>query len=359
MSGGGDGDAGASTTLDPALGAVDGSLTVPAVTQAPVVVASTEVPLVKTVFTRSLTSGAFGDDVEQLQQRLTDLGFAPGPADGLFGPGTQQAVWAWKKLVAGMTWQELDQSANASEVTPDLWQQMQDPIVIQPRRPMGVGNTHVEIYLPLQVMAVFTDDRPTLIAHIASGELDAAGDPVHWCDVVEYNTDNQGQPLDEPRIRDECAFSKTPGGVFKFHWRVAGNRLGPLGSMFNPVYFNYGIAIHGAVNVPNEPASHGCIRIPQFLSTIFPTLVNKGDQVWVWDGKKEPEQQTKNDMLPSFNRRDPSYTTTTSSTTSTTTVAPTTTVVTTTTKAPVATTTSTSTTTTTTTTAVVVDTVAP
>ena len=349
-SGGGDGDAGASTTLDPALGAVDGSLTVPAVTQAPVVVASTEVPLVKTVFTRSLTSGAFGDDVEQLQQRLTDLGFAPGPADGLFGPGTQQAVWAWKKLVAGMTWQELDQSANASEVRPDLWQQMQDPIVIQPRRPMGVGNTHVEIYLPLQVMAVFTDDRPTLIAHIASGELDAAGDPVHWCDVVEYNTDNQGQPLDEPRIRDECAFSKTPGGVFKFHWRVAGNRLGPLGSMFNPVYFNYGIAIHGAQNVPTHPASHGCVRINMDIAQYFPDLVSNSDRVYVWghDGK-DPENYSKAESLPDFNKPNPNSTTTSSSTTTsttTTTTPPTTTTEPTTTTATGTTTTSSTTTTT-------------
>ena len=130
--------------------------------------------------------------------------------------------------------------------------------------------------------------------------------------------------------------------MFKFTRRYEGKRVGPLGGMYDPVYFNYGIAIHGAENVPLEPASHGCIRIPKFLSTVFPALVENGDQVWVWDGKKEPENQSKNDMLPSFNRPDPSYTTTTSSTTTTTTVAPTTTVAApTTTKAPSTTTTST------------------
>jgi len=138
--------------------------------------------------------------------------------------------------------------------------------------------------------------------------------------------------------------------VFDIDRKVPGHRVGALGGMDDPVYFNYGIAIHGAENVPDEPASHGCIRIPKFLSATFPTLVGKGDQVWVWNGLKEPEQQTKNERLPSFNRPDPSATTTTSTTTTTTpatTVAPATTVkaTTTTTVKPVPTTTTTTATT--------------
>ena len=43
---------------------------------------------------------------------------------------------------------------------------------------------------------------------------------------------------------------------------VEGIRRRALGGMWDPVYFNYGIAMHGALNVPLEPASHGCIRIP-------------------------------------------------------------------------------------------------
>ena len=38
---------------------------------------------------------------------------------------------------------------------------MQDPITISPRRP-NRHRTHVEIYLPQQVLVVFTDDKPTL-----------------------------------------------------------------------------------------------------------------------------------------------------------------------------------------------------
>ena len=59
--------------------------------------------------------------------------------------------------------------------------------------------------------------------------------------------------------------------------------------MWNPVYFNYGIAVHGAGNVPSYPASHGCVRIPMHIGNYFPSLVKYGDQVFVFDGIKEPE----------------------------------------------------------------------
>ena len=135
-------------------------------------------------------------------------------------------------------------------------------------------------------------------------------------------------------------YAKTPGGVFKFYRRYDGQRQGPLGGMWNPVYFNYGIAVHGAQNVPDEPASHGCVRIPMFIADYFPSLVDNGDYVYVWDGVREPEQQSKNSMLPSFNFANPDSTTTSSSTSTTsTTVAPTTTKPVTTTTKPVTTTT--------------------
>ena len=70
----------------------------PVITAAPIVV-NTDPAIVKTNLTHTIGKGNAGDDVKQVQQRLTDLGFAPGPVDGLFGSGTQQAVWAYEKLV--------------------------------------------------------------------------------------------------------------------------------------------------------------------------------------------------------------------------------------------------------------------
>ena len=82
--------------------------------------------------------------------------------------------------------------------------------------------------------------------------------------------------------------------------------------MFNPVYFNYGIAVHGMTNVPVYPASHGCVRIPMHIAQYFPSMVKNGDMVYVFDGVKEPEVYGK--QKPPFDTKDPNATTTTSST---------------------------------------------
>ena len=276
-----------------------------------------------------LSLGSAGEDVRRVQERLTELGFQPGPADGQFGAGTQQAVWAFKKLIGTLQWEDFAARNDQTVVTEEVWQQMADPNVrFLPRRP-GSG-THVEVYLPQQVMAVFRDDEPIFIAHISSGELDSDGKPATFCETATYDTDEYGSPYPEPVTKQVCAESKSPGGVFKFNRSYDGQRISPLGGMKNPWYFNYGIAIHGAQNVPTQPASHGCIRISNSLADVFPDLVERGNRVYVWghDGK-EPEQYSERESLPSFNRPDPNATTTTSTTTTTTppstTAAPTTT----------------------------------
>jgi hypothetical protein len=272
-----------------------------------------------------ISLGSAGDDVRRVQERLAELGFQPGPADGQFGAGTQQAVWAFKKLIGGLAWEDFAARDDQTVVTDEVWQQMANPTVrFLPRR-RGAG-THVEVYLPQQVLAVFRDDVAIFISHISSGELDADGKPATFCETATYDTDEYGSPYPEPVTKQVCAESKSPGGVFRFNRSYDGQRISPLGGMKNPWYFNYGIAIHGAKNVPTRPASHGCIRISNSLADVFPELVERGDRVYVWghDGK-EPEQYTERESLPSFNRPDPNATTTTSTTTTTTTVAPSTT----------------------------------
>lgn len=272
---------------------------------------------VKVPLERSLQLGVAGDDVRRVQERLAELPFDPGPIDGVYGQMTRQAVWAYEKLVLGIPREDMN-----GEVTPEMWDQMQNPVVIEPRRRTGTGSTHTEIYLVEQVVAVFEDDQPLLVTH-ASG-----GDGEEWCDTVTYDTDPYGNALEEPVEREVCGVSKTPGGVFDFTRKVEGIRESPLGSLWNPIYFNYGIAIHGAINVPSYPASHGCVRIPMHISEYFQDIVDIHDRVYVWNGEKEPEQLSKREMLPVFDYPNPDATTTTTSTTTTTTtttVAPTTT----------------------------------
>ena len=197
---------------------------------------------------------------------------------------------------------------------------------------------------------MFENDTPVMISHMSSGDNE------DWCEEVTISPGEYNNPSDEPLVRGECGKSITPGGVFNYTRMVEGVRQGSLGGMWDPVYFNYGIAVHGALNVPLQPASHGCIRIPLSLSPSFQDLVSVGDQVFVFDGVKEPEAYGA--QKPYFNRIDPDYSTTTSSTTSTTTttttlVPPSTTVPATTTTAAATTTTATTTTAATTTTTVV------
>ena len=294
-----------SSTVRENPGEVDSSLTVPPSTQAQVVI-PTDPVIIKTQLSKSLKYKSNSDEVRVLQQRLTDLGFAPGEIDGYFGRGTQQALWAFEKLILGTP-----SDAATGVLTNEMWQIMQDPIAIQPLREVGQGKTHMEIFLDKQVAIVFKNDKPVLVTHISSGTGEV------WCEIAKYNTDEFGQPLAVPIEKDICGVSKTPGGVFQFYRRVKGERIGALGSMWNPVYFNYGIAVHGSRNVPLHPASHGCIRIRMEIADYFPDLVANGDKVYVWDGVKEPEAQTKAERTPPFNYPNPAATTSTTSTSTT------------------------------------------
>jgi len=258
----------------------------------------------KVPLTRALSKGVFGEDVERLQQRLVDLGFDPGPVDGAFGPATTQAVWAFQKLVLNIPREQAD-----GVITPEAWDVMQGEVSILPRR-SRTTRRHMEVYLTQQVAVLFKDGAPELITHISSGDNE------EWCDEVTIDPNTPDNETDEPITKGICGNSVTPGGVYNFNRRYVegdGWREGKLGRMHNPVYFNYGVAVHGSGNVPNRPASHGCIRIPMHISEYFPTLVERGDQIYVWDGVKEPEVYGR--QPPPFDFNDPDYSTTTAPTT--------------------------------------------
>ena len=263
-----------------------------------IVTPSSTSPVTKLPLTQTYGRGAAGPEIKLIQDRLIELKFDPGVADGSFGQRTQQAVWAFEKLVMGVPRDQV-----TGKVTPEMWSRMQDPLLILPRRPDSTPN-HTEIYLPEQVLIVFHADIPVLVTHIASGTNE------EWCEEVTISPGEQdNESGTEPIKKGVCGLSWTPGGVYKFYRMVVGRRESQLGGMYNPVYFNKGIAVHGAKEVPDHPASHGCIRIPMHISDYFQSLVSKGDQVFVFDGVKEPESYGA--QPPRFNWVDPSYTTTT------------------------------------------------
>ena len=201
-------------------------------------------------FTGPLQVGDSGTPVTALQDRLRELGFEPGPTDGQFGSLTQQAVWAFEKLIL-----ETPRDQATGVVTDELWQAIlaQDPI--QPRRSFAAGETsqdHTEVYLPEQVVAFFIDDRAVSISHMSSGSGE------HWRETVsigpgEYRNEDGTEPIQLGLIGQ----SVTPGGVYMYDRIVDGRRLGALGAMYDPAYFNYGIAIHGGDYDSGKPTAGG------------------------------------------------------------------------------------------------------
>lgn len=313
LSGGSDGDAEPPPPTETAIDAPPSSSGVTGPTEPPPTVGVSTIPEAqKTKLSQPMSLGMTGDEVRAIQDRLKDLHFDPGPVDGQFGALTEAAVWAFEKLILGTPKFEA-----TGVVTPAMWNRMQDEIIVKPKRPEAASVNHTEIYLAQQVVIFFQDDHPALITHMSMG------DNKEWCEEVtisvgEYGNEDGKKPL----VRGECGRSYTPPGVFEYDREVVGTRESGLGSMWNPIYFNYGIAIHGALEVPLHPASHGCIRIPLPLSEYIQDLMELGDQVYVFDGKRPPESVPEEEQLPRFNWLDPDWSPPTTTTLPPTTTAP-------------------------------------
>jgi peptidoglycan hydrolase-like protein with peptidoglycan-binding domain len=199
-----------------------------------------------------LESGSVGTRTKAVQQALKDQHYDPGEPDGKFGLKTTMSVWAF---------QQLHGLPADGVVGPDT----EKLILAKPAQTMlrpNLGPTHTEVDLTRQVMIVWRDGQPALITHVSTGS------GVAYCE--------------DTKVGKNCGDAVTPTGVYSFNRRVEGWRDAPLGRLYNPVYFNGGIAVHGAASVPDHPASHGCVRIPMSIAEYFPTLVNTGDPIEVF-----------------------------------------------------------------------------
>ncbi|NMO54299.1 L,D-transpeptidase family protein [Actinoplanes sp. TBRC 11911] len=172
-----------------------------------------------------LKSGAKGAEVVALQERLTELGYWNGKADGNFGSTTQQAVFALQKAagigrdgtVGPKTRKALDQG-------------------VRPKARSTDGHV-IEISLKRQLLMVVDDGKVKQIFNTSTGSNE------HY------------------QYQGETYLADTPSGRFKVGRQIDGWRHGPLGPLWRPKYFNGGIAVHGAPSVPAYPASHGCARV--------------------------------------------------------------------------------------------------
>ncbi len=187
-------------------------------------------------------------DIQQAEQRLTDLGYWAGPADGVWDEASRQALIAFQKVERARATGRLTRAeANALSAA-------------HPPRPRHSQGPHVEIDLARQVL--FLVDGNGKVGNalpISSGS---------------------GKRFREAGYPETMAV--TPCGQLEVYQKVAGWRTSPLGEMHNPLYIVGGIAIHGSASVPTYPASHGCIRIPMNASHRLHHMVPKGTPVYVY-----------------------------------------------------------------------------
>ncbi|WP_242901938.1 L,D-transpeptidase family protein [Actinomadura terrae] len=202
---------------------------------------------------RKLRPGAEGADVRELQRRLTSLHYDPGKADGEYGTSTQLAVWAF---------QAVNRLKPTGTLGPAFWRALDDP-----KEPRPMARRHeadrVDVDLRRQYLVLYKDGRPRLITHVSSGSGE------YYC------------AKDRGATVARCRYAITGTGDFRTGRRAKGWEISPLGRLYNPVYFNGGIAFHGALDVPRYPASHGCVRMPMHVAEYFPSLVGTGVAVHV------------------------------------------------------------------------------
>jgi lipoprotein-anchoring transpeptidase ErfK/SrfK len=184
----------------------------------------------------------------EAEQILANLGYWITKVDGASDDSTRQAIIAFQKVeglkrTGMLNDQVLDALRNASRPTAKY-----------------DGAAHVEIDITRQVIFLVDDNgQVTRVLSTSTGSGEK---------YVENG-------------KTERAY--TPRGHFVISRQIHGVRKAPLGTIYNPSYFNGGIAIHGSNSVPATAASHGCARIPRFADKDFVDMVYIGEPVYVYD----------------------------------------------------------------------------
>ncbi len=209
-------------------------------------------------FSGTLGSGANADLVRPYQQRLADLHFDPGAIDGNYGEATAYAVEALQKMAG---FERTGRIGTAEALMLAAFQ------YAPPLEPTGEPN-RTEVDVAKQVITLYENYQVRLITTTSTGSGE------HYC----YNT-----PRETP-TQHICEVATTPSGRFTYTRFVSGWDKSPLGQLYQPFYFNGGIAVHGYSSVPTSPASHGCTRIPMHIAEYFHTLVKVNDPVYVFGG---------------------------------------------------------------------------
>ena len=179
---------------------------------------------------------------------LSNLGYWITTVDGKSDDSTRQGIIAFQKVHGLKRTGVLDDkvlSAMRIATTPS---------------PKYTGAAHVEIDISRQVIFLVNDaGQVTKVLSTSTGSGERYFSQGNWHRAY------------------------TPRGSFTIQRQIRGTRKAPLGELYNPSYFNGGIAIHGSNSIPVKAASHGCARIPRFADKLFIDMVSVGMPVYVYD----------------------------------------------------------------------------
>src|SRR5580700_8430663 len=214
------------------------ALAVPAVAMAtPSVPAERTAPVTAA---RPVQFGQHGSAVRKLQRRLAALKYYPGAIDGHFGTNTLEAVWAFQE-VQGLPGEDFVSAAMQRDLS-----HPRAPRVLDRR----AGPNRIEVNLHTEVLVLYHNNRVELISHVSTGG--------------GYTYCTAGG----------CGVAITPTGNFSTRVFFPGWIQVPRGEMYNSVFFSgTAFAIHGEIDVPLAPVSHGCVRIPMDIAQFFHKLV--------------------------------------------------------------------------------------
>src|SRR5215213_190521 len=185
--------------------------------------------------------------IRDAERRLADMGYWTGIVDGVSDPATRAAVIAFQKWegrpITGKLMVEEIQAITTSAAP-------------QSREP---GYEHVEVDIDRQVLLIINGEGGLRILPVATGT-------------------NKSFVYD-----GQTSIAYTPRGRFVVYEKGVGWDAEAPAAMYYSNYISGGIAIHGSPNVPIQPASQGCIRIPMFAAREVSRILKLGTIVLVYD----------------------------------------------------------------------------
>jgi lipoprotein-anchoring transpeptidase ErfK/SrfK len=185
-----------------------------------------------------LSVGTTSPTVAELAHQLAALRYAVPSFSSTFSYDFIESVYAFQKV------QGLERTGSVDAA---FWSKLANPRI--PAARYKSPSNHIEVDKTRQVLYIVRDGQITMIS------------PVATAGIAGYYT---------------------PEGKFAIYDKRVGWDRSPLGVLWNPMYFLGGYAIHGGDPVPPYPASHGCVRVPDFVISRLFASEPYGETVYVY-----------------------------------------------------------------------------